>query len=220
MTPRVDHGDGLHTIDAPLRFLGIELGTRMTVLELDGGLLVHSPVDLPEGALDDLGPVRWAVAPNKLHHLFVGTWMARGADGWAAPGLPAKRADLAFSGVLNGEEHPFGSDVTVVPLTCFPFSNEVILHHRPSRTLITSDLVFNIAPDAPLATRLAMGCACAYPGCRASLLERVGMRRPEAREDLRRLLDFDFDRLIMAHGQIIDSGGKDALAAAYTWLGL
>jgi len=49
-------------VAAPLRFWGVETGTRMTVVRLDdGGLLVHSPVPPEPGlcrAVDGLGPVR------------------------------------------------------------------------------------------------------------------------------------------------------------------
>ena len=64
--------------DTPLRFLGLEVGARMTVVRLpDGGLWLHSPVRAaPElvREVQALGPVTCLVAPNKLHHLFVGEW--------------------------------------------------------------------------------------------------------------------------------------------------
>ncbi len=47
-------------------------------------------------------------APNKLHHLHAGPWIDAGLEAWAAPGLPEKRPDLSFTGVLDGAEHPFG----------------------------------------------------------------------------------------------------------------
>ena len=47
---------GVHVLDAPQRFLGLELGTRMTVLELDGQLLIHSPVAVPLSVTDTVVP--------------------------------------------------------------------------------------------------------------------------------------------------------------------
>jgi hypothetical protein len=211
---------GVHVLERPQRFFGLEVGTRMTVLALSGGLLVHSPVELDPSSLSPLGQPRWVLAPNLLHHLYVGPWMEAGLEGWAAPGLPEKRPELRFAGVIEPGASPFGDEVLLVPLTCFPFSNEVVVLHRPSRTLVLTDLVFNFAPTAPLATRIAMSCACAYPGCRASLLERALMRREVARRELRALLELDFDRVVLAHGEVIETGGKAALAGAYTWLGL
>ena len=37
--------DGVHVMERPLRFFGVEMGTRMTVLQTERGLLVHSPID-------------------------------------------------------------------------------------------------------------------------------------------------------------------------------
>lgn len=211
--------DKVHVVEAPQRFFGLEVGARMTVLQLSGGLLVHSPVDLDPSSVSHLGELRWVLAPNLLHHLYAGRWMAAGAEGWAARGLPEKRPDLRFAGVIEPGASPFGDEVALVPLTCFPFSNEVVLLHRPSRTLVLTDLVFNFPPTAPLLTRLAMRCACGYPGCRATLLERALMKREIARKEIAAILAMDFDRIVLAHGEVIETGGKEALAGAYTWLG-
>lgn len=206
---------GVSVHEAPQTFAGLEVGARMTVLETAGGVLVHSPVDVDPAALG-LTP-RWVVAPNKLHHLYVGRWAAAGVPVWAAPGLPEKRPDVAFAGVLD-RGAPFGDDVGVFPLTCFPFANEVVLLHRPSRTLVVADLVFNFQPDAPWLTRAAMACLCGYPGCRTTLLERVGFDRPTARREIGALLGLDFDRLVLSHGAVIETGGKEALRGAMSWL--
>jgi hypothetical protein len=61
--------------DQPLKFFGLALGSRMTVIRLpDGRLWVHSPVRLDEELLSELqalGPVGFLVAPSKVHHLFI-----------------------------------------------------------------------------------------------------------------------------------------------------
>ena len=210
---------GLHTLRRPLRFVGVEIGARMTALELEGGLLLHSPLNVEPTELGSLGAPRWVLAPNKLHHMFIGPWIERGAEGWCAPGLPEKRPELTFSGVVTETCSPFGDEVLLVPLSCFEFTNEVVLLHRPSRTLVVTDLVFNFGPDAPLFTKVAMFGSGVYPGCNCSVLERVGMNRPAARRDLAQLLALDFDRLIPAHGEIVETGGKEALRKAFSWLG-
>ena len=57
-----------------------------------------------------------------------------------------------------------------------------------------------------------------YPGPRTTVLERWFMKRELAREDLKTILDQNFDRVIMAHGDPIETGGKDALRSAFDWL--
>jgi hypothetical protein len=211
---------GVHVVEAEQSFYGLQLGARMTVLEVDGGLLVHSPLGVPLETLGHLGPPRWVLAPNTFHHLYVGPWLAAGCEGWAAPGVAEKRPDLGFHGVVTPGLRPFGPDIELFPLSCFPLSNEVVVYHRPSRTLVLTDLVFNLAPTAPWLTRAAMWCGGGYPGCRTTVIERGLMRREAARREMGDLLRLDFDRLIMAHGQVIESGGRDALAQAFAWLGV
>lgn len=210
---------GLHVHEAPQRFLGLEVGARMTVLDLGGDLLVHSPVALDPAQLAPLGaavggrPEPPAPPPRR-------PVAGRGPGGLAAPGLPERRPDLAFAGVLTPGEQPFGPDVGVHPLSCFPFTNEVVLHHRPSRTLIVTDLVFHFTPTAPWLTRAAMTLACGYPGCRTTVVERVGFHRPTARREIAALLTLDFDRLVLAHGEVLERGGREALRSAFGWLGV
>ncbi|MEL7372206.1 MAG: hypothetical protein AAFN74_24990 [Myxococcota bacterium] len=212
--------ESIHTFDAPLRFYGLQVGCRMTVIDIDGALLLHSPIDIDPQRLEALGTPRWLLAPNRLHHLHVGPWLARGLEGWAAPGLPERRPDLDFQHVVDREMAPFGDAVRLIPMKCFPFTSEVVVLHVPSRTLIVTDLVFNFDAKTPAMTRFALWASGAYPGCRVSILERFGMKRALARDEIAALLDLDFDRLIVSHGKIMASGGKDALRSAYRWLGV
>ena len=61
----------------PLRFIGLEIGSRMTVVRLPSQeLVLISPIELDESGyqqLDQLGPVRHIIAPNLFHHLSVGS---------------------------------------------------------------------------------------------------------------------------------------------------
>ena len=210
----------LHTFEAPLRFFGVEIGSRMTVIDIDGDLLLHSPIALDPARLVPLGTPRWLLAPSRMHHLHAGTWLERGLEGFAAQGLAEKRPDLTFHRIVDAACEPLGDAVRFIPLRCFSLTNEVVLLHRPSRTLVVTDLVFHFTAADPLATRAVMFCSGAYPGCRSSMLERIGMNRAVAREEIDGLLALDFDRLIPSHGAIIETGGREALRGAYRWLGL
>lgn len=211
---------GIHTFDGSQRFLGVEVGCRMTVIDTGAGLLLHSPIDIDPAELAPLGEPKWLLAPNRLHHLYCGPWLERGVEGWAAPGVSERRPDLTFAGEVEEAGEPFGDAIRLIPLRCFPLTNEVVVHHRPSKTLIITDLAFHFTEDSPWLTRAVLWSSGAYPGCRVSLLERFGMKRAIAREEIGSLLDLDFDRLILSHGTILESGGKDALREAYRWLGL
>ena len=48
---------------------------------------------------------------------------------------------------------------------------------------------------------------------------RMGIRdRQAARRSVQRILEWDFDRILPGHGEIIDSGGKAALKQDLAWL--
>lgn len=211
---------GVHVAEAPQRFLGMALGARMTVLETRDGLLVHSPIAVSPEVVTTVGTPRWVLAPNLFHHLYVGPWVDEGLEGWAAPGLASKRTDVPFAGEVEPGTHPFGADIDVLTLQSFPLSNEVLVLHRPSRTLVATDFVFNLPTTTPWGTRLAMRCMGGYPGCRVTWLERFGMRRPIARTELATVANWDFDRVVMAHGEVIETGGKQAVLDAFRWLGV
>ena len=55
----------------PQRFMGLEVGTRMTVIRLrDNSLILISPLKITsdiEEELDELGEVKYLIAPNLFH---------------------------------------------------------------------------------------------------------------------------------------------------------
>jgi hypothetical protein len=210
---------GVHVMEAKQRFVGLEVGARMTVLQLEAGVLVHSPVAVNPRVVQHLGQPRWVVAPNLLHHLHVGPWLEAGAQAWGVEGLPRKRPDLPFHATLDERGTPFGPELLVLPLRCFALTNEVVLLHRPSATLIVTDLLYNLSNSAPWPTRWAFRCLGGYPGCQTTLLERVGMDRDVARREIAMLRQLPFDRIIMSHGELVETGGREALARAFRWLG-
>jgi hypothetical protein len=216
----------LWVVDKPQRFYGLEVGARMTVIRLaDGSLLLHSPVSLdPElrRELDSRGDVRYAVAPNRFHHLYVGE-VARaypGARTWVAPGVESKRPDLEIAGVLD-DEPPSGwkSEVDQLFFRGRPFENEVVFFHRASRTLMLCDLAFNFGPGSPPFTRLVARLLGSYRHFGPSRLDPFLIRdRAVARQCMERILDWDFDRVVVAHGEVVESGGREALREGYAWL--
>jgi len=212
--------------DRPQAFYGLEVGTRMTVIRLSGNrLLLHSPVALNPGLraeLDAIGRVSLVVAPNRVHHLYAGevAKVYPEARLWVGPGLERKRADLAFVAVL-GDEPPeeWRDEVSQVFFRGRPYENEVVFFHRASRTLILCDLAFNFGPGAAAPTRLLMKLLRSYGRFGPSKLDPFLIRdRDAARQSLESILAWDFDRVVVAHGDILETGGHDALREGYSWL--
>jgi len=204
-----------------------EVGTRMTIVRLaDGGLFLHSPVRLDEGlqrALDELGQVRAIVAPSRVHHLFVGDYIAAypQAQSYGAPGLPERRGDITFDAVLTDEAPElWRGQVEEHVFRGAPVLNEVVFFHPASRTVIFTDLVFNLPASSRARARLFFWLLDA-PGKFGPhrIIRRRAIRdRGAARQSINRILQWDFDRVIMSHGDLVESGGKTRVAEAFAYL--
>jgi hypothetical protein len=174
-------------------------------------------------AVEALGPVGHLYSPNTFHHLRIGDWKAAfpSAKLHAPPGLAKKRPDLRIDRFHPAAPEPaFEGVVDEHGVEGFRLE-ETVLFHLPSRTLVVADLVHNIG-------RPTHGWTKTYTKA-MGFYDRVALSRairwtafPDkaaARRSIDALLALPFDRLVVGHGAPLTTGAKDALAAAYTWLG-
>jgi hypothetical protein len=198
---------------------------RMVVVRCeDGTLVLHSVVPIDDALAEDiaaLGPVGHIVAPNRLHHLHLAGAIARFGDAkvWAAPGLETKRRDIAFDAVLGATEPPWAEELEPLVLHGNSWVSEVVFHHRPSHTLIVTDLVFNIHRVANRWTRWLLRSVGAFGHVEQSRLWRFTTRDRDAmRRDIDAILDRDFDRVVMAHGDPLETDARAQLGHALRWM--
>lgn len=212
--------------ERPQSFFGLEVGARMTVMRLaNGRLLLHSPLPLDaplRAELDALGPVSYVVAPSRVHHLYAGDVATAYPDArlWIAPGLETKRPDLQYEAIL-GDEAPaeWRGEVEQTFFRGRPFENEVAFFHRASRSLITCDLAFNFRERTPTSTRLLMSLIGSYGYFGPTKIDWLLIRdRAKARASLERILAWDFDRAIVAHGDVQETGALPLLRDGYALL--
>lgn len=210
----------LFTVDAPLTFMGLSLGTRMTVVKLpDGSVLLHSPIPFDRALADEiraLGPVSHVVCPNAFHHLHAGPWkQAFPEAGLFGPrALHDKRRDLRFDGPIPAVA---GLESLAIEGSLL---EETVFLHAESGTLISSDLTENfVEPVDHLFTRLYLKANGTYgkPGW-PRVLRVVYRDRRAARRSIDALLERPFDRVILAHGQILETGGRAAVRETFAFL--
>ncbi len=217
----------LWVAESRVRFVGQWVPLQMVVARLgDGSLWLHSPV-LPSPALSDalqaLGPVRHLVAPSRYHHRWLGEWCASHPDAivYGAPGLAEKRSDITFGRVLGNRPEPaWRGEFDQLVFRGLPLFNEVVFLHRRTRSLIVSDLVFNVYHAegllAPVLLRLNGMWRQFGPSRALSLIMR--RNRASSRAGLRRILEWDFDRVVPAHGRVLHSGGPREQRRAFSFL--
>jgi hypothetical protein len=204
-----------------------DVGTRMTVIRLPGSdLFLHSPVSLDpplREALDRIGRVRWVVGPSKVHHFYLGEYVRAypEAELCGAPGLPEKRRDLRFQRVLDAAPVPaWGDELRHLIFAGAPRLNEVVFLHRSSRSLLLTDLAFNVKSGPGNRARILHRMLGATDRFGPHRLVRSMIRdREAARRSVAQILAWDFDRVIVTHGEVLETGGPLALRAGFAWLG-
>ena len=220
--------EDLWSVQSSHTLLGVDFGGRMTVIRLSAGdLFLHSPVRLSDGLrseLDALGKVKYLVAPNRFHHLHIGDYVKvyPEAELYAAPGLPEKRRDVQFTGVLEeGSEHRWGPEIEHLLFGGIPMLNEVVFFHPKSRTLIVADLLFNFSRDLSTGQRIFARIDDVYMGTKVSRLTRLMLlkNREEARRSADRVLSWDFDRVLLAHKDMVEKDGHEAVRKAFECFG-
>lgn len=204
------------------------LRRRMTIVRLEcGGLLIHSPVRMNDEDmrhLDALGPVRYLVMPNLGHGSELPWYAGRYSEAKIyVPAEAGKKLSgkLSISGVL-GRDWP---EELREQLPCLPIDGmrwgETAFFHPRSSTLILTDLVFNFrSTDFKGLTKRLMKWNRAVDrfGPTRSFYFFFAKNRKTLRQSIGKVLEWDFDRVIMSHGHILESGGRTALAEGFSGL--
>ncbi|KAL2257140.1 hypothetical protein VTK26DRAFT_606 [Humicola hyalothermophila] len=151
-----------------LRFGRFPIGGRGTVVRLSSGALaVFSPVALTEATREKIaslgGDVRYLVAPDIEHHIYLSEWAAAypNAKLIGPEGLPEKRAKARddpkigkepFAVVVTKENRhgvkreigdDFDRDFELEYVDAHP-NRELVFLYRPDRVLVQADLWFNL----------------------------------------------------------------------------
>ncbi len=128
--------------------MGASLPLRMTILQDNVGLILVAPIPIDDALsaeLAALAPVHTLIRPNLLHYKYLSAAKQRYPDAelLGAPRLAEKRPELAFDGVLTADRSPSPA-LDLLRISGADKLSEIVFLHKPSRTLVVTDLVFNI----------------------------------------------------------------------------
>jgi hypothetical protein len=216
--------------EQPFRYFGLSIGTKMTVVRLaNQELAVISPIQASDTAirqLDELGKVGHIIAPNLYHHLFAPSFKAiyPEATFWAVPGLKAKKPELLIDKTIESEsghlwkglEFTFLRGLKTIGPKGFDPLNECVFFHAASHTLILTDTAFHFDESSSVVTQLLTRVAGGYKSLSPTLLEQIATTEKEdVKASVTQILNWDFDRVIVAHGSIVEQNGKKKFQRGY-----
>jgi hypothetical protein len=223
--------DNIYILEGPeVRDMGIMFTTRMAIVKLArGALWLDSPVPVPFATLQHitaLGPVRYLVAGIPRHVWRLDAWHTLFPDAqlWASRPtlLTLKKGRLPLTGILgDAPTSDWADDLDQLAFKGNPLGEEVLFFHKQSRTLILDDLIqiHPIVRGKPLRNALIRAEGVTAPHGGVGLEIRLSFtNRDLARQSLEKLLSWDFDRLIIAHGPCIERDAKPFVERAFAWL--
>lgn len=222
----------LFVFDACNKYLGLEVGMRMTVIRSDKGLALISPIPIlatTKLQLEQIGEVKFIIAPNVLHHSYI-----RQCSNTFPEALVFVPSNL----------QPLYSDVSNVQLIkesifkeCIPclealelkglftmtprgsvYLEEFAFFHSESKTLVLTDSAFSFSRSNGIADRLV----ALFLGMRGALsptiLERIASRdRDLLRESVLQICRWPFSTIVVAHGPVLGETGPSEFLKAYKW---
>ncbi|WP_315758953.1 MULTISPECIES: DUF4336 domain-containing protein [unclassified Bradyrhizobium] len=229
--------ENIWIVDGPVIRFGIPglkfpFPTRMTVVRCaSGDLFIHSPTPLTpalRAEIDREGRVRDIIGPNRIHYWWIPDWQAAFPDAaiYLAPGIRAQAKDrIEFEGrpLDRSGGYPWDDEIATLPVVG-SYMTEVEFFHRPSRTLILTDLMENFEPakiGAGLARYLSWigGVGPPHGGLPRELrLTFTWRHRRELRAAVETMLGWHPERIVIAHGAWHRTDGTEILREAFCWL--
>jgi hypothetical protein len=169
------------------------------------------------------------IRANKIHHLYLADWMEAYPDAqlWGPQSTISRHPELTFQAPLQDTAPAaWQPDIDQAWFRGSFAMEEVVFCHRPSRTVILADLIEAFSDQflrkhwswwqRPLAALdgIVARKALAPLEWRLSFLDRAPARAARAK-----VLGWDCERVIMAHGEWQPSGGHAYLERSLAWLG-
>ena len=191
---------------------GVNVPIRSMLVEnMDERILV-SPIGTAEEAAVIGRGLTTLVAPSLLHHLHLLTAIDRmePREVWGPPGLAKKLPEVGKVRVFGRDAWPHSDQLELV-LVEGASNGEVAFFHKPSRTAYVADLVFNIMHPHGALTPVTFRMMGVYKKlAMPKMWRRWVTDRARFMRSMDRIFAWGFDRLVMAHGEIVteDAAGK------------
>ncbi|KAF7291852.1 hypothetical protein MIND_01210400 [Mycena indigotica] len=217
------------------RFGLLPFGGRSTAVKLSTGdvwVLASTPLtEDTKATIDKLGPVKWIIGADAVHHLYLGQFKTVYPDakviGVAALVSKKAKEGLVLDGVYGADpvEAKYGFEEEIYACYFDGFANkDIAFFHVASRTLIVADLLFNLpgteqyskAPRPSKSHVPLVGKIEPFGSLHKRFVWSQGKDKKAMARDAKTVLEWAPERVIMCHGDVIETSGTEAWAAAYS----
>ncbi len=209
--------------ESSMELVGLQLSLRMTVIKLgSGNLWVHSPTAISnklKQEVDSLGKVEFIVAASNGHNSWVTQWQDNYPEAkvYISGGIPKKIEIQNYKLLDENSTNIWQDDLEQQYMPSVAMFNESVFFHKKSKSLIVTDFIQN-HPDEGLKSISFLGKITkpilkilGFKGkCTAPPLK-IGFKikdKSEFGKSVINIQNWDFDKIIVTHGEIIDQDAK------------
>ncbi len=228
--------ENIWIVDGPVipfgpAFLKMPFPTRMTIIRGPGkDLFIHSPTPLTDklkAEIEEIGEPRWLIGPNRIHYWWIPMWHTAypQAQVFLAPRIceqAGKMIDFEAQDLDAREGYPWDEWIKTYPVVG-SYMTEVVFFHIKSRTLVLADLIENFERHKIRSRHLrwlATLGGVLHPNGRMPRDMRLTYlsRRSQLKTAVQTFLEWQPERVILAHGLWYETDGTGQLRRAFRWL--
>jgi len=194
-------------------------------------VLASTPLnDVTKSKLAELGPVKWIIGADAVHHMFLGEFKKEYPDAKliaVEEAIQKKTQEgLKFDGSWGADpsdtKYGFEEDIQHCYFSGFR-NKDVAFFHSSSKSLIEADLLLNLPPTEQYSKTGSSGSipflggfANPFSSVYQRMVWSLGTDVEAMKRDAKIVAGWDFERIIPCHGDVIEKDGKAAWRAAYT----
>lgn len=197
----------------------MQLPVRSVCIPVNKGKVLFSPgSNLSTPDLKSVGEVTDVVAPNLFHCAGIPKALAVFPDAkiWGAKGVSTEKKNVPWSQELSSKVWPYQEELPLIEIAGMPKVNETVFIHKKSKSLLVTDLCFNLLDQKGIGPWLILNMFGTYQkfGISKFFLKFVKDRKAFNRS-LQELFSHDFDNILVSHGHNIIGNGKKKLRDAF-----
>jgi hypothetical protein len=196
----------------------MKLPVRTTFVRVGTGNILISPGSVvSEDELRALSGVTDIVAPSFLHWAGVPRALSvfPRAKVWADAHLQKLHPEVKWTHNLSEATWNHQAELPVIEIKGIPKISEHVFVHKKSRSLIVTDLVFNMTKISGIGPFIILNLFGTYRRFAVSKFFLKFLEDKKAFEaSLGEIFSYDFDNIILSHGENVIGDAKEKLAAA------
>lgn len=200
---------------------GFYFPARCIIVKNDTELTLISPGPFHEAVFNQihtLGEVKHIVAPNCFHHAYINTAVRHfpGATLYMPKTLNKKYPGKFLAESENLLEQTQVSNLQLKQVSGHKVLSETVFFEPNTKTLLVTDLIFNIKKTKNLMSSFIFTALTLKGKAKLSPLIKFTVKDKSLfYDDLREILNFDFQNIVMAHGDPITDQAKEVLQQAW-----